>query len=141
MRAIDAEKKMSELVDKQKIIHEAERLANDFKNCTGGSTCFCIDGNEYHTDTGYAIDGIDAYVEVFTERINALQHEQPEIVYCKYCKHRPKATRADEGIFYGYSVIFPDEICPCFCEDDGWYSWYPSDDFFCARGERKNDEC
>lgn len=127
--------KMSELVDKQKIIHEAERLANDFKDCAGGSTCFCIDGNEYHTDTGYAIDGIDAYVEVFTERINALQPAQPEIVFCKDCKHRPIET---------FNGIIPpqkdDWKCPCLC-DDYFYSWRPRDDFFCARGERKNDEC
>lgn len=63
---------------------------------------------------------------------------QPEIIRCKDCKHRPIATRADEGILWGFSVEFPDEICPLQCED-GWYSHYPKDDFYCANAERKTD--
>ena len=62
-----------------------------------------------------------------------------EVVRCKDCKHRPIATRADEGILWGFSVEFPDERCPLQCED-GWYNHYPKDDFYCANAERRTDE-
>ena len=55
-----------------------------------------------------------------------------EIVRCKDCKHRP--TKPD-GYENGFDLEFPDGKCPCQC-DDGWYSWYPPDDWFCADGER-----
>ena len=63
---------------------------------------------------------------------------QPEIIRCKDCKHRPTPTRADEGITYGFSVEFPDEKCPCRCED-GWYNWYPKNDFYCGYAERREE--
>ena len=63
---------------------------------------------------------------------------QPELIRCKDCKHRPTATRADEGIYWGFSIEFPDERCPCQCED-GWYNHYPKDDFYCANAERRAD--
>ena len=63
---------------------------------------------------------------------------QPEIILCRDCKHRPKATRADEKVFSGFSVEFTDEKCPCQC-GDGWYNWYPDDDFYCGYAERRED--
>ena len=51
------------------------------------------------------------------------------VVRCKECKHRPKHDGPNR-------LIFPDEICPCQC-DDWYYNWMPSDDWFCADGERK----
>ena len=33
----------------------------------------------------------------------------------------------------------PDDKCPCKWEDY-WYSWKPSDDWFCGNGEYKDDE-
>ena len=77
--------------------------------------------------TGGIVDALDA--------IKRLPSAQPEIIHCRDCKHRPKATRADEKVFYGFSVKFPDEKCPCYCED-GWYGWYPEDDFYCGYAER-----
>ena len=59
-----------------------------------------------------------------------------ETILCKDCKYRPIATRADEGIFYGGSLYFPDDRCPLEC-DDPWYNRYPEDDFYCANAERK----
>jgi len=56
---------------------------------------------------------------------------QPQIVRCKDCKHRP--IKPCEN---GFDLEFPDEKCPCQC-DDGWCSWYPPDDWFCAGGEKK----
>lgn len=55
-----------------------------------------------------------------------------EIVRCRNCKHRPKGTGAN------HDLEFPDDLCPCSCEDY-WYSWKPDDDWFCANGERESD--
>ena len=55
------------------------------------------------------------------------------VVRCKDCIHKPRGTRNK------YDMEFPDEICPCQC-DDYWYSWMPYDDWFCANGERREDE-
>lgn len=54
-----------------------------------------------------------------------------EVVRCKDCKHSPVGTDRDD-------LVFPDEVCPCYCEDF-WYSWKPDDDFYCGKGERKDD--
>lgn len=54
------------------------------------------------------------------------------IVRCKDCKHKPYGTGAN------HDLVFPDEVCPCQCEDY-WYSWMPKDDWFCANGERKEE--
>ena len=65
----------------------------------------------------------------------ALLKEQPEIVRCRDCKHRPTQTEPPKT--YGFSIEFPEgSKCPCQC-DDGFYSWYPNGDWFCANGERK----
>ena len=56
-----------------------------------------------------------------------------ELVRCKDCKHRPIKQNDYEN---GFDLEFPDGKCPCQC-DDGWYSWYPPDDWFCADGEHK----
>ncbi len=54
------------------------------------------------------------------------------VVRCKDCKHRPTGTNRDD-------LEFPDDRCPCQCEDF-WYSWKPSDDWFCGNGERKDGD-
>ena len=58
------------------------------------------------------------------------------VVFCRDCIHRPYETVP--GVRYGLTVESPpgDYKCPCLC-DDGWYSWIPDDDFFCANGERR----
>ena len=55
-----------------------------------------------------------------------------EIVRCKDCVHRPKGTN-------NHDLEFPDYVCPCQC-DDFWYNWMPKDDWFCANGERSENE-
>jgi len=52
-----------------------------------------------------------------------------ELVRCKDCKHRPTGEDRDD-------LEFPDERCPCQCED-GWYNWKPADDWYCGNGERE----
>lgn len=59
-----------------------------------------------------------------------------EIVHCKDCKHRPIKPEDYEN---GFDLEFPDGVCPCQC-DDGWYSWYPADNWFCADGEPQEVE-
>ena len=77
--------------------------------------------------------------EQIIERLkNDPEAEWVKVVRCKNCKHRPKATRADEKVFSGFSVEFPDEKCPCQC-GDGWYNWYPEDDFYCGYAERAEE--
>ena len=59
-----------------------------------------------------------------------------ELVRCRDCKHRPKEPNL-ETYESGFDIEFPEgSKCPCQCED-GWYSWYPGDNWFCANGERR----
>ena len=55
-------------------------------------------------------------------------------IRCKECKHRPHDKR---GHGVSEDLVFPDDVCPLQC-DDPWYSKYPEDDFFCAKGESNN---
>ncbi len=58
------------------------------------------------------------------------------VVLCKDCKHRPKEPNW-KTYESGFDIEFPEgSKCPCQCED-GWYSWYPADHWFCANGEAK----
>lgn len=81
--------------------------------------------------------GLRAQWRYDRKAIIAVQSAQREIVLCKDCKHRPikhgdfvDAPKGNDG--------FDDEICPCLCEDC-YYNWMPEDDFFCKRGERRED--
>lgn len=74
--------------------------------------------------------------------IDATQiHElsKTEIIPCKDCAHRPKKpddydpTEADSG----FTLEFPDYVCPARVPGDDYYSWYPGDYFFCGFGKRK----
>lgn len=74
--------------------------------------------------------------EVYAETKNMLKSlptvDAVEVVRCKDCKHRPTGADRDD-------LEFPDEKCPCQCEDD-WYNWKPADDWYCGNGERKEGE-
>ena len=61
--------------------------------------------------------------------------DSKELIQCKDCKHRPIRLEEDEDE-KGFNLKFPDEQCPCYC-DDGYYNWMPSDDWYCGNGERK----
>ena len=65
--------------------------------------------------------------------------DEKELVMCKHCKHRPVDNRDNNDDITGFAIKFPDEKCPCQCSD-GWYNWYPPDDWYCANGEPKEDE-
>lgn len=56
------------------------------------------------------------------------------VIRCKDCKHKPHIEGEFES---GFDIEFPDNNCPCQCED-GWYNWIPKDDWYCANAERKD---
>ena len=72
----------------------------------------------------------DALIEV---EISPTIDAEP-VVRCRECKHRPTDYRDVSGDCTGLDIEFPDDRCPCKCED-GWYNWYPADDWFCGNGE------
>lgn len=73
-----------------------------------------------------------------------MSKELTEIVRCKNCIHRPVKVGRDENRDITYppedSRGYKDFTCPCLNEDDYWYSWYPSDEWFCAEGEAKGEK-
>ncbi len=89
---------------------------------------------------------IERYVQMNTELLNdrpeleeiggkwvwkePKRGEMVEVVRCKDCKHRPTGTGVNNDI------EFPDARCPCQCYEDYWYSWMPSDDWYCGNGEK-----
>ena len=83
-------------------------------------------------------DVLDALLDCM-ERISKQDGaDVAEVVRCKDCKHRPYPTEL--GKTYGLTIEAPDDRCPCYNEDDGWYSWVPDNEFFCSYGQRKEDE-
>ena len=71
---------------------------------------------------------------------NAPTVDAVPVVRCKDCKHRPTKPDDYNPIYTdGFVLEFPDEECPCQCGDN-WYSNYPSDDWFCPKGERKGGD-
>ena len=75
------------------------------------------------------IDAVDVILNT------ARREAQPEIIRCKDCKHKPTGS----GVNHDINFPKQDYRCPCRCEAY-WYSWMPDDDWFCANGERREDE-
>ena len=59
-----------------------------------------------------------------------------KVVRCKDCIHKPEKDTDYEN---GFDIYFPDYVCPLRCED-GWFNSMPTDNWFCANGERKDGE-
>ena len=62
-----------------------------------------------------------------------------DLVRCGECKHKP-IKYDPEGDDFGFNLVSPngyDNLCPCLNTDDGFYSYMPEDNFFCAFGERR----
>lgn len=86
----------------------------------------------------HMFNGAEQVIEnnlIYFEEVHGRELVAKEPVRCKDCKHRP--IMPDDHTD-GFDLKFPDAKCPCQC-DDGWYSWYPQDDWFCADGERQED--
>lgn len=81
-------------------------------------------------------DGFQFYIDALKDvELNVMALPTVDavpVVRCKDCKHRPTGDEMED-------LEFPDNRCPCRCEDY-WYSWKPSDDWFCPYGERKDGE-
>lgn len=83
----------------------------------------------------------DEFYISYNAVLNAIEYsptiDSVPVVRCKDCKHRPIDT---VGKGYGEDLSFDDGYkCPCRCEDP-FYSWMPGDDWFCANGERREDD-
>ena len=61
-----------------------------------------------------------------------------QVTRCKDCKHRPTNNSTDDSVG-GLDIEFPDNKCPCQCPD-GFYNYYPKDDWFCGNGEPKRSD-
>ena len=66
---------------------------------------------------------------------SAIPVDAVEVVRCRDCKHRPHED--EDG--YVHEPGWGDYTCPYLCEDS-YYSRIPEDDFFCKRGEKREDE-
>ena len=79
--------------------------------------------------------------ELAEDALKRLPSEEPEIIRCKECKHKPHTSDKydyDNGDC-GFEIIFPDFRCPCRCEDE-YYNHIPDDDWYCGNAERR-EEC
>ena len=127
-------KKILERIDNQPAVETHDKRTEMHScDCVSKTSVCEILADIYPTD-GEKVVAVKEVDKAY-EAIQQLPSAQPEIILCKDCKHRPIRKN-------GYIMPPEDDdmICPCLCEDF-FYSWRPRDDFFCARGERKNDEC
>ena len=126
-------------MDREKVIKGLECCCEHIK----GMNCDNCPYDEEQTEinqctSALAYDALEllkeqeAEIEKLTRYINGFSRDAIPVVRCKDCKHRPTQTEPGKE---GFTLDFPDAMCPCGCED-GYYSWYPKDDWFCAYGER-----
>ena len=98
----------------------------------------CVDrvpGKYTCNECPYEVDGNYCEINLTKDALTLLK-EQEAVVRCKDCKHRPKEPDL-ETYKSSFDLEFPDSRCPCECAD-GFYSWYPDDNWFCGNGERKD---
>jgi len=55
--------------EENRVVELLEKTYADFCNCEGGEGWLRIDGKEYSTDVGYAIEGMGIFMEVFKRRL------------------------------------------------------------------------
>ena len=79
------------------------------------------------------MDELEKELSQYYPKGDRIPKEIVNVIRCKECKHYPVG-----GDQYEHTLKFPDERCPCYCEDK-WYSWRPGDNWFCANGERKDN--
>ena len=77
-------------------------------------------------------ENAESYERGWNDAIDAIISDAPTVdavpvVRCKDCKHYPEED-------HGY-IRFPDDICPCKCDDD-YYNRVPKPEWFCANGEK-----
>lgn len=47
-----------------------DKTLKDFHECEGGEAWLKIDGEEYNTDVGYALEGMGIFAEVLKRRLS-----------------------------------------------------------------------
>ena len=125
------------MINKEKII---DKLEKETKRTYAIKTAL-FDGKENKpiSETIHREPFVTITIEM-ADKILKLLKEQEEIVRCKDCKHRPKEPNWETYVD-GFDIEFSEgSKCPCQCLGDEYYSWYPEDDWFCACGERKENE-
>ena len=55
--------------EENRVVELLEKTYADFCNSEGGEGWLRIDGKEYSTDVGYAIEGMGIFMEVFKRRL------------------------------------------------------------------------
>lgn len=59
-----------EPMTKNDVIKLIEDTLQEFYDCGGGDAAFIFDDETYHTDTGYAIEGIEAFVDRIKRKLS-----------------------------------------------------------------------
>lgn len=54
---------------KEEVLKLIDETHQDFVDCQGGHTRFIFEDKIYETDTGYAMDGIEAFVERLKKKL------------------------------------------------------------------------
>lgn len=54
---------------REEIIKIIDKTLKDFAECPGGEGWFLIDGEEYNTDVGYALEGMEIFTKVLKKRL------------------------------------------------------------------------
>ena len=52
-----------------------DKTFDDFCNCPGGEGYFHIDGEDYNTDAGYALEGMKIFITVLKKRLAETEAE------------------------------------------------------------------
>lgn len=75
-----------------------EKTYADFCSCEGGEGWLKIDGKEYGTDAGYAIEGVDIFMEVFKRRLVEGEKMTREEIK-DFCDMKAQMEPENEDIF------------------------------------------
>jgi hypothetical protein len=60
---------------REEVIKIIDKTIKDFYECEGGETWLKIDGEEYTTDVGYALDGVKIFAKVLKKRLAESEEE------------------------------------------------------------------
>ena len=83
---------------------------------------------------------IVGFTTITLDDVQAPTADVVEVVRCKDCRYYPTGTDNEEDQGFGLQWPFGDLYkCPFMC-DDGWYSRKPRPDFFCANGEKGDED-
>lgn len=64
---------------REKTIKLIDKTLKDCLECEGGESWLCIDGEEYVTDAGYALDGMKIFAKVLKKRLEKVSGTEYEV--------------------------------------------------------------